>query len=86
MGEVRGICYRCRDYCQVECVVPEAFHMARLMNTRRIVLTGKSGGGKPTFMYELRMGEPDVRSWLSVPEGASLLFQASFRGTSTRAA
>lgn len=42
----------------------------------RIVLTGGPGGGKTTFMNELRAEDPRAERWLLVPEAAPLLFQA----------
>jgi len=42
----------------------------------RVVLTGGPGGGKTTFMHELRAEDPYARRWLLVPEAAPLLFQA----------
>lgn len=43
---------------------------------QRIVLTGGPGGGKTTFMNELRVADPYAERWLLVPEAAPLLFQA----------
>lgn len=46
------------------------------MDCPLIALTGGPGGGKTTFMRELRAEDPRAERWLFVPEAAPLLFQA----------
>jgi len=45
----------------------------------RIALTGGPGGGKTTFLEELRKEDPDGEKWLLVPEAATILIKAGLR-------
>jgi predicted ATPase len=45
----------------------------------RIVLTGGPGGGKTSFMRELREADPEARVYLLVPEAATQLISAGLR-------
>ena len=45
----------------------------------RVVLTGGPGGGKTTFLRELRASDPLSERYLLAPEAATLLIQAGLR-------
>lgn len=45
------------------------------------VLTGGPGGGKTTFMGELRNEDPNCRKWVLVPEAAPWLFRAGLNAS-----
>jgi len=45
----------------------------------KIVLTGGPGGGKTTFLAELRARDPRIQRYILVPEAATLLIQAGHR-------
>lgn len=49
----------------------------------RIVLTGGPGGGKTTFLNELRQSDPNTDRFILVPEAATLLIRAGHRPGTT---